>query len=170
MKTTKVVKQRKRNVQYTIVTADEAGLAELVKVVGAGSVVNLFQEYFIARNPLLSKLDLIDKGEYKGEEVYPEQDDEEVIEFDLLEYLSQRKAGGRKTKWGGLKNFVEQAKELLKSAGHPDSEENIRKVATKLKAQHDEQKANMLKELGIVMPEETEEEEEEDSEEDDTDA
>jgi hypothetical protein len=114
-----------------------------VSLVGAEALVRRYQEFYIARNPLLSTLDRIDKGEYKGDEVFPEQGDDEVIYYDLLANLP--KPGERRTKWGDLKMYVDQAKALLKGNGEDEpSEDRIRTVAERLKAAAEKAKYDIL--------------------------
>lgn len=143
MRTKQIVEQRKRKIEYSIATEDQAGLELLVSLVGAEALVRRYQEFYIARNPLLSTLDRIDKGEYKGEEVYPEQGSDEVIFYDLLANLP--KPGERRTKWGDLKVYVDQAKSLLDANGEKDaSEDRVRQVAERLKAAAEKAKDELL--------------------------
>lgn len=144
--TTKTVEQRKRKVTYTLFTADAAGLAELVKVVGAEALVNRYQDFYVARNSILSMMDKEDDGAFKGTRTLPAKakDGETMAEvkFDLTKNFP--KPGTRRTKWGELKAFVAQAKEVLEGAGKPTDDESIRKVATKLKAIYDQSKDGLL--------------------------
>ena len=143
MKTTQTLEQRKRKIEYVVAEESQEGLALLVSLVGAEALVRRYQEFYIARNPLLSTLDRIDKGEYKGEEVFPEPGDDEVIHYNLLENLP--KPGERRTKWGDLKVYVEQAKALLKGNGEEEPEDSrIRTVAERLKAAAEKAKDDIL--------------------------
>ena len=143
MKTTQVLEQRKRKIEYIVAEESRAGLDLLISLVGAEALVRRYQEFYIARNPLLSTLDRIDKGEYKGEEVYPEQGDDEVIHYDLLANLP--KPGERRTKWGDLKVYVEQAKALLIGNGEKEPDETrIRTVAERLKVAAEKAKDALL--------------------------
>ena len=143
MKTTQLLEQRKRKIEYIVAEESTEGLALLVSLVGAEALVRRYQEFYIARNPLLSTLDRIDKGEYKGDEVYPEQGDDEVIHYDLLANLP--KPGERRTKWGDLKVYVEQAKSLLAANGEKEPDEaRVRTVAERLKVAAEKAKDALL--------------------------
>lgn len=137
------VVQRKRNVRYVVAEETAEGLQVLVGLVGAAAIVKRFQEFYIARNPLLSLLDRIDTGKYEGELVFPEQGDEEVIEFNLLKNLP--KPGARRTKWGELKPYVAQAVDLLEKNGEKDANvERVKQVAERLKKAAEQAKDTLL--------------------------
>jgi hypothetical protein len=154
--TTKTTReQRGRTVTYTVFTADDKGLAELVGKVGAEAVVNLYQEFYIARNSLLSRLDLEDKGELKDGDNnrYPakgENPGDVKLDYDLTENFPT--PGSRKSKWGELKDYVASAKATLEKAfattkkdeHDPNVEANVRRIAEVLKKKADEATKELL--------------------------
>ena len=111
----KEVEQRGRKVKYRLFTADADGLTQLINVVGAAALVNRYQEFYVARNSLLSLMDKEDKGDFTGERKLPLKAKEGEVKPELYFDLTRNfpKPGSRRTKWGELKPYVEQAKNLL---------------------------------------------------------
>jgi hypothetical protein len=137
------VEQRKRKVSYIVAEENATGLQLLLDKVGAAALVRRYQEFYIARNGLLSKMDKEDDAKFEGEATLPERGSDEVIHFNLLNNLP--KPGSRRSKWGDLKPFVEQAKALLHGNGEKDpNEERIRTVAERLKKAAEQAKNNLL--------------------------